>query len=92
MVTARKGRSRTGKRPWQEAAPYHVVARKVNGAHQGYDLFCKNRPFLRQIQTDPAFEHVTPRLKRPEAYAIVRLLNTSTAARKWAAKFGDPYA
>lgn len=79
------------KATWRETAPFHVVDRKVDGSHVGYDIFCKNRPFLRQVASDPALEHVTPRLKRHEAYALARLLNQQKAMRKWADKFGDPY-
>jgi hypothetical protein len=80
-----------------EEAPFHVVDRKTNGSHEGYDIYCKNRPFLRQVaemeSTEDANVEVeaTPRLKRHEAYAIARLLNQQTEMLKWAKKFGDPY-
>jgi hypothetical protein len=77
-----------------EKDPFHVVDRKVNDSHVGYDIYCKNRPFLRQVQDgEPsADKEATPRLKRHEAYAIARVLNSQTEMRKWADKFGDPYA
>ena len=76
-----------------EKNPFHVVGRHINGVHVGYDIHCKNRPFLRQVSSleIPENEGITPRLKRHEAYAIARLLNEQTDMRKWANKFGDPY-
>ena len=79
---------------WTDEAPYHVLPRKVDGHHEGYDVACRGVPFLRQVR-EPAevgfSVGLPPRLKRHEAYAIVRLLNTSTEARKWAKRFSDPY-
>ena len=79
------------KQRWSDREPFHVVQRKVDTAHRGYDIFCKNRPFLRQVTDDPAFDAVAPPLKRHEAYAIVRVLNGQRDLRKWAEKFDDPY-
>jgi hypothetical protein len=66
--------------------PFHVVQRRFHGTHQTYEIWVNNRPFLTMVQTsDPV------PLKRHDAYAIVRLLNNSTSAKKWADKFSDPY-
>jgi hypothetical protein len=90
-----KARARQRRTAPSEAKPYHVVPRKLDGAHAGYDLYCHDRPFLRQVR-EPAEGapdlRLPPPLKRHQAYAIARLLNESTDALKWAAKFGDPYA
>lgn len=69
------------------AAPFHVMDIKQHGSHVGYALFCKNRPFLHQAHDQAG----GPRLKRHEAYAVARLLNSETTLLKWAAKFSDPY-
>lgn len=65
--------------------PFHVVAIRHKGRLVRYDIRVGSRPFLRGTQG-------ATRLRRHEAYAIVNLLNTETRARKWAAKFSDPYA
>lgn len=71
-------------------------ARHIGGTHAGYDIYCKNRLFLRQAggidvgMTDESTE-LTPRLKRHEAYAIARLLNQEKDMLRWAKKFSDPY-
>lgn len=69
-------------RTWK--SPFHVVARKVNDVHVGYDIYVNNNKFL--STADTRFP-----LKRHEAYAICRLLNKETRSRRWAEKFGDPY-
>lgn len=82
------------KKKWNDSAPFHVEDRKHNGSHVGYDIHCKGRPFLRQVQhlsPAPNPAETTPPLKRHEAYAIARLLNSEQAMLKWAAKFADPY-
>lgn len=77
---------------WTETAPFHVVHRRRNKVHVGYDIYCKNRPFLRQVaKVDVGDLDITPRLKRHEAYALARVLNDEESLRKWADKFGDPY-
>lgn len=83
---------RPPRKPWTDAAPFHVATRHINGAFAGYDVYVKNRLFLRQVSADAAETDVrTPRLKRHEAYAIARLLNGEQSLRRWADKFGDPY-
>lgn len=77
--------------------PFHVGARHINRTHVGYDIYCKNRLFLRQASgadtgATADSNDLTPRLKRHQAYAIARLLNNETEMLKWAEKFGDPYA
>lgn len=91
--SARAKRRATAKPAWRDHSPFHVVARKINGAHVGYDIYCKNRPFLRQVAPLDAGEEMreTPRLKRHEAYALARVLNEQRDFLKWADKFGDPY-
>jgi len=62
-------------------APFHVVSKAHNGVHVGYDIYVNNQKFL--ISADSRFP-----LKRFEAYAICRLLNSQTRSRKWTQKFG----
>lgn len=79
---------------WTEAAPFHVVSRHLAGTLLGYDIYCKNRRFLRHVRKYDdlgAGSDLTPPLTRPQVYAIVRLLNGEQAMRKWADRFGDPY-
>lgn len=85
------------KKHWTEAEPFHVGTRHINGTFVGYDIYVKNRLFLRQAAgadtgATADSNDLTPRLKRHEAYAIARLLNAEQAMRKWADRFGDPYA
>lgn len=64
--------------------PFHVVPKKMNGVHIGYDIYVNNLLFLTAGDT-------RMRLMRHEAYAICKLLNYQKHSRKWAQKFGDPY-
>lgn len=66
---------------------FHVVQLKHNGVHRGYTIYFNNQPFLKPPRRAKTM------LKRPQAYAIARLLNLELKHdRKWAAKFSDPYA
>lgn len=73
-----KGRGRTWKKP------FHVVKRSVNDVHVAYDIYVNNNKFL--ISANTQFP-----LKRHEAYAITKLLNSETRSLKWAEKFGDTH-
>lgn len=69
--------------------PFHVVHLKHEGKHAGYDVYVNNVPFLTRSADWPP--HKDLRLTRPEAYAIVKLLNKERRGYKWADKFVDPY-
>lgn len=66
--------------------PFHVVAQQVGGVHRKYDIYFDNDLFLSGTKDTEEL-----RMRRHEAYAIARLLNSQTRAKKWAEKFNDPY-
>lgn len=67
--------------------PFHVVKTSFNDKHTGYDIYLNNEPFL--VQADK--KDKSKFLKRHEAYAICKLLNSERRFLKWKDKFSDPY-
>jgi hypothetical protein len=70
-------------RPKQKQDSFHAVKFLRNGVFETYHIYHNNALVL---APPPGVK-----LKRHDAYAIVNLLNKSTDARTWAAKYGDPY-
>lgn len=67
--------------------PFHPVAQRVNDKLVGYSIYANNNPLL----VAPSTGEEGPRLTRPMAYAIARLLNSQRRFRTWAERFTDPY-